>query len=199
MADDITPAVTPPTSATLVGGTPPVVSNPGAGAPVPATPATPQPVSYDTLTLPEGASLNPAHLEQVKVLAKDLGLSPEAAQKLIERDNMVQKDWMKGHQDTWSAEVSGWKKQIETDKDFGGEKLPATIANARQALGKFGSPEFTSMLEKTGYGNHPELIKMLSKIGASMKEDQMAGRSAGSPSATTDKALQLYPSMKGLS
>lgn len=150
-------------------------------------------VVYD-LKLPEGSSLDATYLEHAKSTAKELGLTPEAAQKLVERDSAMQSKFMEAKQAEWTQHVTQWAEQVKADKEIGGERFNAAITDARTALDRFGTPEFKQMLNQSGYGNHPELIRMMSKIGAAMREDKVV---QGNQPARDNKSMAelLYPSM----
>ena len=150
--------------------------------------------AYD-LKLPEGSPLDAKHLDEVKAMAKELGLSQEAAQKLVERDNALLSKSEQRTQAMVSEQVSQWEQQARTDKEIGGANLQSSITDAKVALDKFGTPEFKNMLNQSGVGNHPELIRLLSKVGKAMREDKML--TGGSRPVQDHKtfAEAFYPGM----
>lgn len=163
--------------------------------PVAGAQVTPPPVEveYD-LKAPENALFDNTHLEQFKGLAKELGLTPEAAQKLVERDNQLLSGFVDKRTQEWSTKTAQWGEQVKADKELGGENFNSTVTSARAALDRFASPEFKKMLNETGYGNHPELVRLFANIGKAMKEDRMV--STGAPVSKEKTMAEIfYPGM----
>lgn len=147
------------------------------------------------LKLPEGSSLDATYLEQTKAMAKDLGLTQEAAQKLVERDNAMMAGFVQQHQTKWNEQVVQWEGVVKSDKEIGGNNFQSSVSDARTALDKFGTPEFKQMLNQSGYGNHPELIRLLSRVGKAMREDKMVTTSSQPARDQKSFAEAFYPSM----
>ena len=74
----------------------------------------------------------------------------------------------------------GWSESSKADNEFGGEKLAENLATAKKALDAFGSPELKQLLNESGLGNHPEVIRMMYRAGKSISEDTFVGASQGS-------------------
>lgn len=150
-----------------------------------------KPAKYE-LKAPEGSALDAAHIEAVSAFAGELGLSNEAAQKLVERDAKLLADSQQAAIATYDTQVKAWADQVRADPEIGGAKLDATIKTAQKALAKFGSPELVQMLNTHGYGNHPEVVKFCLRIGASMSEDSIPAGTPGSSPQQKDVASLLY-------
>lgn len=150
--------------------------------------------AYD-LKLPENSPLDATHLDEVKAMAKELGLSQEAAQKLVERDNALLSKSQQQTQAMMSEAVARWADDAKADKEIGGANLQASITDAKTALDKFGTPEFKNMLNQSGVGNHPELIRLLSKVGKAMREDKMITGSSKPVQTHQSFAEAFYPGM----
>lgn len=147
------------------------------------------------LKLPEGSSLDASYLEQTKALAKELGLSQEAAQKLVERDSGLMSSAHERNMATVREKTEQWAKDAQADKEIGGNNFQSSVTDARTALDKFGTPEFKNMLNQSGVGNHPELIRLLSRVGKAMREDKMVTTSSQPARAQKSFAEAFYPSM----
>ena len=93
----------------------------------------------------------------------------------------------------WGEQQAAWVKDAKSDKEFGGEKFDQNIAVAVKARETFGTPEFVEMLDTSGLGNHPEMVRFLFRVGSQISEGRMV---AGSPNASprTHESV-LYPSM----
>lgn len=147
------------------------------------------------LKLPEGSNLDASYLEQTKTLARELGLSQEAAQKLVERDSGLLSSVSERNAVQVREKTEQWAKDAQADKEIGGGNFQSSVTDARTALDRFGSPEFKNMLNQSGVGNHPELIRILARVGKAMREDKMVTTSSQPARAQKSFAEAFYPSM----
>ena len=82
---------------------------------------------------------------------------------------------------------------MKVDKEIGGEKFTENLALARKALESFGTPELQDVLNMTGLGNHPEVIRAFYKAGKAISEDRFI---PGTPKgAEMDMAKRMFPTM----
>jgi hypothetical protein len=155
--------------------------------PKPADPVVPE--SYE-LKMPDGVELDQAATTEFTAIAKELKLDQAAAQKLADIGaKMAQRQ-----ADAHAQLVETWTEQVKTDKEIGGDKLAENLGVARKAIDTFGSPELKALLNSTGLGNHPEVVKLAFKVGKAISED---GFVSGSPkgNTTNDPAKKLFPNM----
>ncbi|HEE9834080.1 TPA: peptidase [Citrobacter freundii] len=133
----------------------------------------------------EGQELDAAALEQFEPIARELNLTNEQAQKMVDLYGtkimpMVQQQQV----EAWQETTEQWAADVKADKEIGGDKLTGNLSAAQRALAQFGTPELKEYLEGTGLGNHPELVKAFVKIGKAMSEDGMVtGKESGQRSA----------------
>lgn len=133
----------------------------------------------------EGQELDTAALEQFEPIARELNLTNEQAQKMVDLYGtkimpMVQKQ----QAEAWQKTTEQWAADVKADKEIGGDKLTANLSAAQRALDQFGTPELKEYLNATGLGNHPDLVKSFVKIGKAMSEDGMVdGSNQGQRSA----------------
>ncbi|EOT7446752.1 peptidase [Enterobacter roggenkampii] len=133
----------------------------------------------------EGQELDTAALEQFEPIARELNLTNEQAQKMVDLYGtqilpMVQKQ----QAEAWQKTTEQWAADVKADKEIGGDKLTASIGVAQRALETFGTPELKEYLNSTGLGNHPDLIKFCVKVGQAMSEDKvLTGNEHGQRSA----------------
>lgn len=132
----------------------------------------------------EGQELDGAALEQFEPIARELNLSNEQAQKLVDAYPKILAGVQHRQAEAWQKQTEGWAETVKADKEIGGDKLTANLSAAQRALDQFGTPELKEYLEGTGLGNHPELVKAFIKIGKAMSEDGMVdGSNQGQRSA----------------
>lgn len=144
------------------------------------------------LTLPEGSHLKQSDVDKIASFAKEQGLSKDVAQKLLERESATVASRDQAALDQLAEQSEAWKQEIIADKDFGGEKAAETAQLAHDVAKKFGSEVFVSELERTGLGNHPELVRMLARIGRAMESgnpNRGSGQPAGARRESTESKL----------
>ena len=114
-------------------------------------------------------------------VARDLNLTQDAAQKVLDKMAPV----LAGRQaERIEAVQTEWTNSAKTDKEFGGDRLNENLGTAKKALEEFGTPELRTLLNDSGMGNHPEVIRAFYRIGKAMAEDSIVtGRTSSAKSA----------------
>jgi hypothetical protein len=138
------------------------------------------PEKYD-FKAPEGVQLDPTVLGLFEPIAKDLGLTQEQAQKLVDIYPQIQAKQV----EQWSQQVEKWAEDTKSDKEIGGDKLTVNVGLAQKALDTFGNKPLRALLDSTGIGNHPEVVRAFAKVGKLMSEDSLVlgGKKGGQLSA----------------
>ena len=85
---------------------------------------------------------------------------------------------------------------IGLQRDWG-KNYDGNLDYARRAYAQFGTPELTDVLDNSGFGNHPEVIKAFSKVGQLLGEEALAvgtglGRNQMSPQSAQEEIQALY-------
>lgn len=140
----------------------------------------------------EGQELDTAALEQFEPIARELNLTNEQAQKMVDLYGtkiipMVQQQ----QAEAWQKTIEQWAADVKADKEIGGDKLTANLSAAQRALDQFGDPELKEYLASTGLGNHPALVKAFIKVGKAMSEDKVV--TGGHESGGSDLISAFYP------
>lgn len=142
--------------------------------------------------LGEGVEVSEELAGEFEPIARELNLTNDQANKLAsEMLPKVQKQMS----DQWAKQVDDWRQKAESDPEFGGAKLEQTMTEARKALEVHGSKELTELLDQTGIGNHPALIRAFASMGRGLSEDQLIKPEAG-PSEKKDLTEAFYPGTK---
>lgn len=135
-------------------------------------------------TAGEGVELDADALKDFEPVARDLNLTNEQAQKLVDAYPKILAGVQQRQAEAWQKQTEGWAESVKADKEIGGDKLTANLSAAQRALDQFGTPELKEYLNATGLGNHPDLVKTFVKIGKAMSEDGMVdGSNQGQRSA----------------
>lgn len=129
----------------------------------------------------EGVSYDTAVIDAYSEVAKELNLSQDNAQKVLDKMAPV----IAARQSEQLAALhTDWANSSKADKEFGGEKLNESLGTAKKAMDAFATPELRTLLNDSGLGNHPEVIRMFYRAGKAISEDGfVAGRGAPTKSA----------------
>ena len=120
--------------------------------------------------------LDPEVLTAFGDVAKELDLPQEDAQKVLDKvAPVIQEKQAKAME---QAKID-WANDSQSDEEFGGENLNANLDIAKKSLEAFGSDSLKSLLQETGFGNHPEIIRFMYRAGKAISEDSYVGNSQG--------------------
>jgi len=145
---------------------------------------------------PEGREYDAEVIKNFSEVAKDLNLTQDAAQKLLDKMAPI----VEQRQIQQIEQVrTQWADQARNDKEFGGEKLSENLSIAKKALDQFGTPELRTLLNESGLGNHPDVIRFMFRAGKAISEDRYVGGDVGKPAkgqpkGFNDLAAALYES-----
>lgn len=147
-----------------------------------------KPTEYEPFTLPEGLGVDEELLGEFKAEAKRLNLSQEDAQKFVD----LQAKAAARQAEQLASVRAQWADQSKTDKEFGGDALSENLGVAKKAMDAFATPELRKLLNDSGLGNHPEVIRTFVRVGKAISED---GRVVSGTRSTTssDPAKRLFP------
>jgi len=146
------------------------------------------PEAYD-FKMPEGIELDKAAADEFSAVAKELKLDNATAQKIADVGAKMAQRQAEQH----AALVESWVELTKTDKEIGGDKLEENLGIAKQAMDAFGSPELKQLLNSSGLGNHPAVIKAFYNAGKRISTDKIV---TGTPKGgDTDLAAKMFPTM----
>lgn len=154
------------------------------------------PDTYADFTLPEGMELDSAALEQATPLFKELGLNQEQAQKVVSRYAELVQAGSQKQIDDFNQTLTDWGNQAKSDSEYGGENFDKNLKIAQSAVTKYGTPELKKVLDDFGVGNHPEMIRFMVRVGATLQED-VPGSQGGNVGTAQDRVTQMYGKQEG--
>lgn len=149
-------------------------TDPGTGKPSenpPAAPNKPTPPKEETppgapekyaFTAPEGQELDTSALAQFEPVARELNLTQEQAQKLVDVYPKVLAGVQQQQAESWQKQTEDWTAAVKADKDIGGDKLASNLGAAQRAIDTFGTKELKEYLD----GTAPDLWSMLHRDGS---------------------------------
>ena len=120
--------------------------------------------------------LDPEVLTAFGEVAKELDLPQEAAQKVL--DKVAPVIQARQAEQVEKARIE-WAEESQSDEEFGGESFASNIEVAKSALNAFGTDPFKQLLQESGLGNHPEVIRFMYRAGKAISEDSYVGNSQG--------------------
>lgn len=142
--------------------------------------------------LPEGFKLDPEDDTALRALVKESKDSGDLAQKLLDLAVKREERQLKAQEAQAAALDKKWVDEAKADPEIGGEHWPATLAAAKKTIAHYAkTPEeqkaVSQALRETRAGNHPALIKLLSRIGADLTEDRVDDHGKGGSATKTRK------------
>jgi hypothetical protein len=147
----------------------------------------------------EGLTRDEAAMKELVPLARELGLKPEGAQKLLDLSDKFQVAQQKAA--VQAAQVARGKDlaSLRADPVLGGEKFDAALRTANKVIDRFGTPEMKQYLAATLQDANPHFFKLFHSIGLAMQDDRIAD-GAGLGGGKTQKAgfasLYNHPTSK---
>jgi hypothetical protein len=162
------------------------------------------PEKYEAFKVPEGFTLDEAVATEAGTLFKDLGLSQDQAQKLVDFHVAKSQEAFDAPFKVWEDQQNTWRKEVADDAQLG-PRLPEIKANFSRMLDSVGDPAaataFREMMEFTGAGNNPAFIRMMDKISSHFAEGKPL--SGGKPAPVNEPGRAsgpgpqaMYPGLK---
>jgi hypothetical protein len=156
-------------------------------------PAVPAGYALRRPDLPDGIAWDEGFEQAALPIAHGLGLTPQQLQGLM--------DFYASHQAEAFA-TAGHARQHQQDqaatalKDEWGPDYAVKLAQAARAARYFGGEDLLTLLNESGLGNNPQLIRAFEKAGAVLGEDTLKGGNDGSgqglaPTDAMRKAREL--------
>ena len=150
------------------------------------------PESYDEFKAPEGVTLDAGAMSAFGEVAKELNLSQEKAQAVIDKVSPI----LAQRQMEQIKEVTAqWREKSANDPEIGGVNLEKNLVHAARIRDKFAYNADGKMdadiaeLMNSPAGNHPGLLKLLIRTGKAFGE---AGFPKGQPTKPKFTASDLY-------
>ena len=169
------------------------------------------PEAYADFTLPEGMETDKEALEAFLPVAKELELTQDQAQKLVDLQTAAVAKGATAQADAWKSVTDGWRKETEADKGVGGDALTENLSLAKKGLEAFDDSEkvqytdedgvvqnttkLRQLIDLTGIGNNVDFVRVFINAGKAIGEDKLHfGNVSGE--ATKEPENVLYPGMK---
>lgn len=152
------------------------------------------PETYEAFVAPEGSQLDTGVMDKFAEAARELNLNQGAAQAMI--DKMAPIIATRQHEQIETLKAD-WLTATTADTEIGGTKFEASKVFAARAMDQFATPGLKEIFNATGFGNHPDVMRMMVKVGQAISEEKIV--TGGLPASGTgirSAADVLYPSAK---
>lgn len=143
--------------------------------------------------IPEGIEYDEQTGKDFVDLVNKYGLPRDAVTDLVGLQNRAVQAHSDANAKLWGDTQDQWRDQVSKDAEIGGDKTTPALANISKLLDKYGKdiPTLRQAFDLTGAGNHPDMVKFLSRVAKDLAE---GGPVSGNPSgAPKDQASTLYP------
>ena len=145
------------------------------------------------IDIPEGGQVDAENLDKFVALAKDLGLNKKQAQKIFD----LNVEFAKAETVRFEADRAEWLKTIKSDEDFGMDNFEKSKELAKRAMKRFANDELKGLLDATGFGDHPDVFKLMVNVGRAMGEAEFFDGKGNLGDEDRDTADVLFGDMTG--
>ena len=141
------------------------------------------PETYDLASaIPEGFELDQERVDSFTAVAKEAGLSQDNASKLAAYGIQMMQESASAVQQEFATRVNTWGEQAKTELGAEFNNTVRLAASGIEVMEKQ-IPELRTMLNETGAGNHPVMIKAMAMIGKMVAEENGSKLLGGQPQA----------------
>ena len=172
---------------------------------------------YESFIIPEGFTMDEAQTSEVSAVAKEFGLDQAQAQKMVDKHFDIVSKNNDSVMEAKESTLKEWASEAMADKEFGGSNLSDNMAGARKAMNSFSQPavdadgkailhqegslkgqqmsEVEVLMNESGWGNHPAMIRVFHRINQAMSEDSFVQGDMKPREQKKTAAETMYPNM----
>lgn len=167
----------------------------------------PTPV-YDAFTVPEGITLDTDRVSKFTEILAELETGGKVEHALVQQFGQKAVDFHISeikeatdkltslYKQTWERQKTEWKDTFLKDPEIGGNRFQTTVDSALNFIRTHGGTpeqqtEFRNLMETSGLGNHPAMIRLLASAGRSMAEGKPLAAQKPVPAARS-KTETMY-------
>jgi hypothetical protein len=139
------------------------------------------------LKAPEKSTIDESDIQTIETIARENNWTNDEAQAALDR-----------HHETLVEQSTRFAEATKADKDYGGDKLAVSQSRAKAVIDKVRpashprAKAFRALLEKSGYGNHIEIVSFLADLGKMTEEDGGASGDASTGAGPRSAEEVLY-------
>lgn len=163
------------------------------------------PESYEAFVVPEGMALDAELTGSMGPLFKEANLTQAQAQKLVDAYAKHVGKLNEGGQEAFdkvygerqaterAKQSDDWLNATKADKEIGGDNFEAVKTRVIEAIGAVGTAEGKQAFNEQGWGNHPELIRLVNRLIDYRPQDRGERGSSGGDNPLSSLEDRLYP------
>lgn len=106
---------------------------------------------------------------------KQAGLTAKQAQAMYDAYNLKSNDIAEQFKQAVAQKVEADMQAVRADPELGGANFNNTKMYIGKAMDTFGSPELREKLKTAGFGNDPDFVRFVAKVGKAFSNDQFIG------------------------
>lgn len=129
---------------------------------IPSVPETVDAYAFD------GKAIDGGILDTLRAAAHQAGMTVEQFSAIAGSFDQQTQAFLQG-------ETERREKMVNELKAEWGNNYDANVAQSKRAMMVFGTPELSKVLNETGLGEHPEIVKHFRALSLAMKEDSFLG------------------------
>ncbi len=162
------------------------------------------PPVYEPFKLPEGITVDDTKLGDFTKSLSDFELTSKASheevqklgQSLIDRHMEEMTRYTESLTQAWEKQKTDWKDSFLKDPEFA-NRTDTVVKSAIDAINVYGGDakqqtEFRELMESSGLGNHPAMIRLLSNIMLAKKEPTPLAAPQIASSQKASKVEKMY-------
>lgn len=166
------------------------------------------PPSFEPFVVPEGVQLDNDKVSKFTEILSDLELKGKVDHALVQAFGQKAVDFHvnelkqtvenlnKLYQLNWQKTQNEWKESFLKDPELGGARANTTLDAANRFIRTHGGTleqqkEFRELMNKSGLGNHPTMIRILANAARNLREGQPLQAPKPAP-APKSKTATLY-------
>lgn len=154
-----------------------------------------QDVDYNLDDVETTAPVTERDRSLVRSIGKSLGLTNEQARKLLSDGTaIIAKERAQERKEI----LAQWSNEILNDKEIGGVNFSKTRNNLYRVMKNYGGQDVLDVLNATGLGSHPAIVRMFNRIGNALSEDNNFVRGQPAPKKVNPLDL-IYDNSPNLS
>ncbi len=164
--------------------------------------------TFEPFTLPEGVTFDEAKMGEFTKELGEFSLNSKAdqaevqklGQRMVERHVEELQRYTESLTHAWNKQKNDWKDSFLKDPEFT-NRTDTVVNSAIDAIAVYGGDvkqqeEFRGLMESTGIGNHPAMIRLLSNIMLAKAEPKPLAAPQIASSAKASKISKMYGNKK---
>ena len=148
------------------------------------------PFDADAYEFDPSVVVNRQDYSEFAQLARECNLSESTARKLLAFETGRQQRQVYQHNGLGRT----WVRELRNDPEYGGAQFESTVRSAKAALTRFDEDNAVrDLLNQTGYGNNPGIVKMLARVHEALADDHVTASRGGGVKRERTLAQRMWP------